>query len=93
MNKKHEKIRNLKRFDLKRNDCAKCKPGGVQCGAPMEKVYNQIICMYLLFVFICNLCLSYLYFKTAHVFQHAFSVVPEQEVKDWLSRNPTVQVH
>merc|ERR1712115_979 len=24
-------------FDLKRNDCAKCKPGGVQCGAPMEK--------------------------------------------------------
>ena len=25
-------------FDLKRNDCAKCKPGGVQCGAPMEKV-------------------------------------------------------
>jgi len=24
-------------FDLKRNDCAKCRPGGVQCGAPMEK--------------------------------------------------------
>merc|ERR1712013_407382 len=24
-------------LDLKRNDCAKCKPGGVQCGAPMEK--------------------------------------------------------
>ena len=32
------------------------------------------------FVFICNLCLSYLYFKTANVFQHAFSVVREQEV-------------
>ena len=41
MEKKHKKIRNLQRFDLKRNDCAKCKPGGVQCGAPMEKVDNQ----------------------------------------------------
>ena len=32
-------------FDLKRNDCAKCKPGGVQCGAPMEKVTTQCICI------------------------------------------------
>ena len=40
MEKMHEKIRNLKRFDPKRNDCAACKPGRVQCGPPMEKVYN-----------------------------------------------------
>ena len=57
MEKMHEKIRNLKRFDPKRNDCAKCKIGGVQCEAPMEKVYNQHDSV---FVFICNLCL-YLY--------------------------------
>ena len=53
MEKKHKKIRILQRFDLKRNDCAKCKPGGVQCGAPMEKVDNQHDSV---FVFICNLC-------------------------------------
>ena len=91
MEKMHEKIRNLKRFDRTRNDCARCKPGRVQCPPPMEKVYNQHDSV---FVFICNLCLSYLYFKTANVFQHAFSVVHEQEVAgtgcpcwDWVMLN------
>ena len=53
MEKKHKKNKILKRFDLKRNDCAKCKPGGVQCGAPMEKVDNRHDSV---FVLICNLC-------------------------------------
>ena len=38
-------------FDLKRNDCAKCKPGGVQCGAPMEKVTYGVLKNANLFVF------------------------------------------
>ena len=49
-------------FDLKRNDCAKCKPGGVQCGAPMEKVttifvfvfsHRICICVFKLYFYIC----------------------------------------
>ena len=56
----HEKIRNLKRFDLKRNDCAKCKPGGVQCGAPMEKVDNQhdSVFLYLFATCVYHICIE-----------------------------------
>ena len=88
MEKMHEKIRNLKRFDPKRNDCAQCKPGRVQCGAPMEKVYNQHDSV---FVFICNLCLClylylcptcvyHMYFKTAKVF------LSGAETRSWWER-------
>ena len=69
-------------FDLKRNDCAKCKPGGVQCGAPMEKVTTTVFVFATVFVVVFANCIC-----------TVFAVVPEQEVKDGMSGNSSVQVH